>query len=90
MMGRKYCSPAKTPDSYRRKRYNDAMDVKKTAAQRLVELLRMTIAELREERTISTGRSVFNNDVDTLTLPLPDKIRDEIIEAEIESGTISK
>ena len=66
------------------------MDVQKTAAQRLVELLRMTLAELREQRTISTGRSVFNDDIDTLTLPLPDKISDEIIEAEIESGTISK
>ena len=66
------------------------MDVKKTAAQRLAELLRMTLSELREQRTISTGRSVFNDDIDTLTLPLPDKIRDEIIEAELESGTISK
>ena len=66
------------------------MDVKKTAAQRLVELLRMTLPELREQRTISTGRSVFNDDIDTLTLPLPDKIRDEIIEAELDSGTISK
>lgn len=74
----------------KRKWYNDAMDVKKTAAQRLVELLRMTLAELREQRTISTGRSVFNDDIDTLKLPLPDKIRDEIIEAELDSGTISK
>ena len=70
--------------------YNDAMDAKKTAAQRLVELLRMTLAELRERRAISTGRSVFNDDIGTLKLPLPDKIREEIIEAELESGTISK
>jgi len=66
------------------------MDVKKTVAQRMVELLRMTLAELREQRIISTGRSVFKDDVDTLTLPLPDKIRDEIIEAELENGSISK
>ena len=66
------------------------MDVKRTAAQRLVELLRMTLPELREQRTISTGRSVFKDDVDTLTSSLPEKIRDEIIEAELESGTISK
>jgi hypothetical protein len=65
------------------------MDVKKTVAQRLVELLRMTTDELREQRTISRGYSIPDEDAGTLLFALPDKIRDEIIEAELESGEIT-
>jgi hypothetical protein len=66
------------------------MEVKKTVAQRLVELLRMTTDQLREQLTISRGYSLPEDDTRTSVVPLPEKVRQEIIEAELESGEISE
>jgi hypothetical protein len=65
------------------------MEVKKTVAQRLVELLRMTTDQLREQLVISRGYSLPQGDMRTSLVPLPERIREEIIEAELESGEIS-
>jgi hypothetical protein len=65
------------------------MEVKKTVAQRLVELLRMTTDQLREQLTTSRGYSLPEDDTRMSLVPLPERIREEIIEAELESGEIS-
>jgi hypothetical protein len=67
-------------------RYNEAMEVKKTVAQRLIELLDMTADELRRQRMIARGPA---DDSDTPMWKIPEKIRQEILEAELKSGEIS-
>jgi hypothetical protein len=65
------------------------MEVKKTVAQRLIELLNMTADELRRQRIIARGNSGPADDSDTPSWKIPEKIRQEILEAELESGEIS-
>jgi hypothetical protein len=65
------------------------MEVKKTVAQRLIELLDMTADELRHQRVIARGNSGPADDSDTPSWKISDKIRQEIIEAELKSGEIS-
>jgi hypothetical protein len=66
------------------------MEVKKTVAQRLIELLDMTADELRRQRMIARGNSDPADDSDTPSWKISEKIRQEIIEAELKSGEISK
>jgi hypothetical protein len=70
-------------------RYNEAMEIKKTVAQRLIELLDMTADELRRQRMIARGNSGPADDSDTPSWKISEKIRQEIIEAELKSGEIS-
>lgn len=65
------------------------MEVKRTAAQRLIELLHMTAEQLRAQRIIARGNSGPADDSNTPSWQIPEKIRQEIIEAELKSGEIS-
>ena len=66
------------------------MEVKKTVAQRLIELLDMTADELRRQRMIARGNSGPFDDSDIPSWKVSEKIRQEILEAELKSGEISK
>jgi hypothetical protein len=68
---------------------SDAMKAKKTVAQRLIELLRMTTDQLNEQRVAARGKSGPFDDSGIPGLQIPEKIREEIIEAELKSGEIS-
>jgi hypothetical protein len=65
------------------------MEVIKTVAQRLIELLAMTTDELHRQRIIARGNSGPADDSDTPSWQIPEKIRQEILEAELKSGEIS-
>jgi len=65
------------------------MEVKKTVAQRLTELLNMTARQLHEQRIIARGNSGPPDDSATPSWQLPEKIRQEILEAELKAGEIS-
>ena len=68
---------------------SDAMEAKKTVAERLIELVRMTADQLNEQRVIARGKPGPFDDSGIPGLQIPEKIRQEIIEAELESGEIS-
>ena len=68
---------------------NNAMEAKKTVAERLIELLRMTADQLNEQRVIARGKPGPFDDSGIPGLQIPEKIRQEIIEAELKSGEIS-
>ena len=66
------------------------MEAKKTVVERLIELVRMTGDQLNEQRVIATGKpGPFDDDSGIPGLQIPEKIRQEIIEAELKSGEIS-
>ena len=65
------------------------MEAKKTVAERLIELVRMTADQLNEQRVIARGKPGPFDDSGIPGLQIPEKIRQEIIEAELESGEIS-
>jgi hypothetical protein len=68
---------------------SDAMQAKKTVAERLIELVRMTADQLHEQRVIARGKPGPFDDSGIPGLQIPEKIRQEIIEAELQSGEIS-
>jgi hypothetical protein len=65
------------------------MEVIKTAAQRLIELLHMTADQLGDQRIVARGNSGPADDSKTPIGQIPEKIRQEILEAELKSGEIS-
>ena len=68
---------------------SDAMEAKKTVAERLIELIRMTADQLNEQRVIARGKPGPFDNSGIPGLQIPEKVRQEIIEAELKSGEIS-
>src|ERR1700733_14232868 len=74
---------------------SDAMEAKKTVAERQIKLVRMTAAQLNEQLVIARGNpgpfdgSEIPDDSGVPGLRIPEKIRQEILEAELKSGEIS-
>ena len=71
------------------------MEAKKTVAERLIELIHMTADQLNKQLVIARGKPGSFDDLDIPDdsgipgLRIPEKIRQEIIEAELKSGEIS-